>query len=352
MFASILKTEQHISTMKKLFYCSLITFLLSSCGANKVAIENSQNVIFEYDQTRPINYGDTIDVSFYNENLAGERTDVSRSIQLKIYGEGLYYDRKSQILYIERRPTKKDVDIIEFQSVLKDKEDSVTFNQTLKLNFSGPLNVDLSGESGNEGLSRMSRLRPALLTRGKTGRDGRDGLDGQNAKPARVHIWKEGEYYYARAEILNTDSVWYYQTTNRDSLLINVSGGDGGDGGDGGNGSRGKKGKISDDYERVPGSGGDGGDGGNGGNGGNGANVEVIVHPNAEDILPTLVVLNNGGKAGKPGEGGDPGEGGKAAAGQEDGKDGEAGEKGEVGNAGEAGPEPIIRTASFDFINL
>lgn len=335
--------------MKKLIYLVLTIFVLSSCATNKVAIENSQNVVFEYDRTRPINYGDSLLVSFYNENLAGERTDVSKSLQLKIYGEGLYYDHRRQILYLEGRPTEKDVDEIQFQSVLKDKEDSVTFNQILKLDFSGSLNLDLSGESGNDGRDRMSRLRPLLLSKGKSGRDGHDGLEGQNAKPARVHIWKEGLYYYARTEILNSDSVWFYQTSNKDSLIINVSGGDGGDGGDGGNGSRGKKGEVSDDYEREPGSGGDGGDGGDGGNGGDGASIEVIVHPNAEEILSTLAIINSGGKAGKPGKGGEPGDGGKADSGQNKGKDGDSGEKGEPGEAGKDGPEPIIKTVNFDF---
>ncbi|MEX1190915.1 MAG: hypothetical protein WEA99_03010 [Brumimicrobium sp.] len=337
--------------MKKIYSYLLPLFFLASCGAGKVAIENTQQVIFEYDESRPLNYGDTLAVSFYNVSLEGERTDVSRSIQLKIYGEGLYYDRKEQLLFIEKRPEVKDIEALNFQSVLRGKEDSVTFNQTLKLNFTGPLNLDLSGESGNKGYNRMSRLRPAILSRGKTGKDGHDGLDGEDAKPAKVHLWKSGEMYYARAELLGTDSVWIYQTTNKDSILINNSGGDGGDGGNGGDGSRGKKGKIGDDYEREPGIGGDGGNGGNGGDGGNGAAIEVIVHPNAQEVMTALSVINSGGKGGDAGEGGDAGKAGKPAVGQEDSVDGEEGSQGKNGNSGKAGSIPNVRVEKFEFKN-
>lgn len=328
-----------------MFYYGLIMMFLSSCGGNKLVIENSHSVIFEYDQSRPINYGDTLSVTFYNVNGAGERTDISTLPHLRIYGEGLNYVHKDQLLYIKQRPKAKDVDEISFLSVLKRKDDSVYYSQKIKLDFSGQLTVDLRGSLGGKGSSKLPRLRSVLDSDGKTGKDAEDGTDGGNAQASRVHIWKEADMYYVRTEIVGEGTAWYYQTTNKDNVFINNSGGDGGNGGNGGDGSRGSKGSS----KMGPGNGGDGGNGGNAGNGGNGADIEVVVHPTAKEILPTLIVLNKGGKAGDPGDLGKPGKGGKAGPGQKDGEDGKQGLKGAAGISGLDGSTPVIRMEDFDF---
>src|SRR5690554_7961011 len=90
-------------------------------------------------------------------------------------------------------------------------------------------------------------------------------------------MWKNEYMYYLRLKQTTSDTVYYYQTTNKDNMVIQATGGNGGRGGDGGNGSRGKKGKKTEDSSLQPGVGGDGEDGGNGGNGGKGGSLEVIV---------------------------------------------------------------------------
>ncbi|PKR80740.1 hypothetical protein CW751_08185 [Brumimicrobium salinarum] len=335
--------------MKKILYYGLLTVLLSACGSNRIAIENSQNVIFEYDKNRPINYGDTLSVAFYNVNTAGERIDISKNLQMKVQGDGLDYDWKEQMLYINKRPEQKDIDEIPFLIVIKEKGDSITYSQKVKLNFSGQLTIDLAGKSGKKGFDKLPRLRPVLLTEGKTGKDGDNGEHGEDAQAARLHIWKEDDMCYVRTEIIGEKTAYYYQTINKDNIVIDASGGDGGDGGNGGDGSRGSKGKIVEDKKYSPGDGGDGGNGGDAGNGGNGAAVEVIVHPNAQEILSRLVILNKGGEVGEAGDFGEPGKGGKPAAGQKDGKDGKQGHKGAEGKPGKDGPTPVIKTGSFDF---
>lgn len=335
--------------MKKIVTYGLLTVFLYACGNSKISIENSQNIVFEYDQNQPLNYGDTLSVAFYNVNLGGEKIDISGSHQLTVYGESINYNQREKLLSIDKRPTQRDVDELLFYTVIKEKGDSVVYPQKIKLDFSGELKVNLKGESGDVGRGRLPRLRPVLLSEGKTGKDADDGVDGEDGLKARVHIWKEDEMYYLRAEDTISGEVWYYQTTNKENILIDVSGGDGGNGGNGGSGSRGAKGKVTGDKSFSPGKGGDGSNGGDGGNGGNGGTVEVIVHENAQDVMASLTIINKGGLAGKGGEAGKPGKGGKGAPGQKDGEDGKPGEEGKDGMAGNDGEPPIIYIEDFDF---
>ena len=338
--------------MKLKFTYLFLGLITVSCGTNKIQLENIQNIAVEYDKTKAINYGDSVRVDFYSVQLSGERTNISNSFQLEIIGDGLRYERKNNYLYIEKKPFKKDIDRLPFSTTLSKKDDVVTFQHELNLNFSGPLHINVSGEDGDKGRDRMSRLRPALLSDGKDGRDGDNGLHGKDGPSLKVHIWKNEDMYYVRLKQTTSDTVYYYQTTNKDNMVIQATGGNGGRGGDGGNGSRGKKGKKTEDSSLQPGVGGDGGDGGNGGNGGKGGSLEVIVHPSAVDVLPTLKILNHGGAAGIAGKAGEPGKAGKPASGQKAVADGKKGKDGKAGLFGENGPQPVIKTEDFNFNNL
>lgn len=335
--------------MKNILFYGLLMAFLTACGGNKIAIENSQNVIVEYKHNRPIKYSDTIPVAFYNVNASGERMDISNSLQLKVYGEGVTYIPSQQSLCLDIRPQQKDVNEVSFLTVLKEKEDSVSYPQKLKLSYSEQITVSLKGKSGKKGANKLPRLRPVLLSEGKAGKDGENGENGEDGQLGRVYIWYEGDMCYVRTEVIKDGSFWYYQTTNKYSIVIDASGGDGGDGGNGGDGSRGAKGSVSGDKKIAPGNGGNGGNGGNAGNGGNGVQVEVIVHPNARDIVPNLTINNKGGKPGEVGEYGEPGKGGPPASGQTAGKAGIIGQRGANGFPGMDGPTPVIIVEDFNF---
>mgnify|MGYP007057079561 CR=1 FL=1 len=332
-----------INRIQRIALIVVFLILVSACGNNKIAIENSENIEVEL-QKESFTYGDTVPVKIYNVNAAGKRTDVSRSHQIDVKGEELTYNFKYQELYIARGPKEFDQKSLDYRVILTEDNDSLVYNKELVLDFSAPLTIDLSGADGADGNDKGSRLRPVLLSDGKNGKDAADGEDGKNASSAKINIWREKDMFFIRAEMLDSNAVYFYQTTNPTDLLFDISGGDGGDGGDGGNGSRGKKGKD----DREPGDGGDGGSGGDGGDGANGGNVIVLIHPNASSIEPRLNIINEGGAPGKAGAAGDPGKGGEPAPGQSPGADGKPGQAGEKGQAGISGPAPYVEVKTFE----
>ncbi|MGM0478461.1 MAG: collagen-like triple helix repeat-containing protein [Bacteroidota bacterium] len=320
-----------------------IFYVFTACGNNKIALENSENIEVELKQDS-FTYGDTVSMSIFNVSPGGKKTDVSRSHQVELKGEGLCYNNMLQELYILKRPGKFGQKSLDYRVILREDEDSLVYEKQLELDFSAPLTIDLSGADGAHGNDKGSRLRPVLLSNGKNGKDAEDGENGKDASSVKINIWREQEMFYIRAEVLDSNAVFFYQTTNPADLLIDVSGGNGGDGGDGGNGSRGKKGKD----DREPGYGGAGGNGGDGGDGAKGGNVIVLIHPNASSIEPRLNIVNAGGAGGKAGAAGEPGDGGKPAPGQSPGADGEPGQAGETGQPGQSGPNPYIEVKAFE----
>src|SRR5690554_7379103 len=142
--------------MKLKFTYLFLGLITVSCGTNKIQLENIQNIAVEYDKTKAINYGDSVRVDFYTVQLSGERTNISNSFQLEIIGDGLRYERKNNYLYIEKKPFKKDIDRLPFSTTLSKKDDVVTFQHELNLNFSGPLHRSEERRVGKECRSRWS----------------------------------------------------------------------------------------------------------------------------------------------------------------------------------------------------
>lgn len=317
--------------------------LLTACGNNKIALENSKDIEIEL-QKDAFTYGDTVPIKIYNVNPAGKKTDITTSNQIDIKGAFLTFDPLYHNLHLARGPKEFDQKSLDYRVILREGKDSLVYHKKLELDFSAPLTIDLSGMDGESGNDKGSRLRPAILDDGKDGKNAEDGEDGKDASSAMIRIWRKKDLFYIRAEILDSNEVYFYQTSNPANLLIDVSGGNGGDGGDGGNGSRGKKGKE----DREPGDGGDGGNGGDGGDGAKGGNVIVVIHPTASSIEPQLNIINEGGAKGKGGAAGEPGEAGPPASGQPDGVDGEPGKAGEDGKPGTAGPDPHIMIKEFE----
>lgn len=137
--------------MKKIIYYGLVTVLLSACGSSRISIMDSKEITFEMTKIQPLNYGDSFPVVVYNVNQGGEKSDISENLQLKVYGDGINYIHSERMLYIDKRPTERDISILSFQAVLKEKGDSIVYPQKLKLDFSGPLSIDLSGDLGKKG---------------------------------------------------------------------------------------------------------------------------------------------------------------------------------------------------------
>lgn len=332
--------------MKTIFFL-LIALFLMGCGSNKLELSAIKTLDFQYNQQRPIHFGDTISLMVFAVKKSGEKINVSNNPNFSLTGDGFYFDKKESKLIIETRPRNKNTSHLDLNAVLKSGKNEKKVTHKLNFNFQGPLFVDFRGESGDQARNRLNRFGRMVLTEGREGRNGDNGEDGANANPITAYVWQNEKLntVYVKVEMNHKDSTWTYQSSNCDKITIDVSGGDGGSGGNGGDGGRGRRGSKSED--RLPGNGGDGGDGGNGGNGGNGASVMVFIHPNASIFKQKLIVRNEGGRAGKAGLAGQGGKAGRPASGQEEAQDGQPGKDGLIGKKGLDGPEPVIQIKEF-----
>jgi hypothetical protein len=321
--------------------------LLSACGTNQLQLAKISEIEMVYNQGQSLNYGDSVMVKFYAVKLGGERVDITNSNFLRVRGNGIDYNTERGVVYIDRRPLQPNQDIIDFKVVLYEKQDSLVKDKTIKLNFNGPLYINMTGSPGDLGRGRISRIGTGVLTDGANGRDGKDGEPGKDARPLTARVWKDGEFYFIRVNAVQAGTSFIYQTRTLEGLVIDVSGGEGGHGGNGGNGARGKNGDLAKD--RRPGDGGNGGNGGKGANGGNGAALEVMFHTNTQETLHLVKLVNEGGKGGRGGVGGDGGRAGKPDKGQDPAKDGVRGLDGNSGNPGVRGPDVKVTIEEFDF---
>lgn len=174
-------------------------------------------------------------------------------------------------------------------------------------------------------------------THGKKGRTGRPGdsfigpcRNGGNGTPGGRGLdgtWGVNLFLYLD------------QVTMKESLKIDLHGGDGGEGGMGGEGGSGTSGTV----HCNGGSGGVGGDGGNGGNGGEGGTLTVHCPPGLNDLLNKNLNLKiQGGRFGKGGRGGYPGAAGSGPS-KRNGKLGVPGREGTDGQLGKYGKFTIIQ---------
>jgi hypothetical protein len=167
------------------------------------------------------------------------------------------------------------------------------------------------GRAGRPGNSPVGPCKSA--TNGTAGGRGLDGTSGVNL-------------------FLYIDKV-----TMKNSLTIDLHGGDGGTGGKGGEGGSGTSGTV-----HCPGgNGGVGGNAGNGANGGNGGSLTIhCPEVLKEQLNKNLKIKNYGGQFGKGGRGGYPG---SAGLGPTRGRPGMPGEEGIDGQLGKNGAVTIVQ---------
>jgi hypothetical protein len=326
-------------------FCSLI--ILAACGSNQLHLAKITDIELVYNQNQPLNYGDSVQVKIYAVKLGGERVDITNNNFLRVRGQGVDYNSERGVVYIDRRPIEPHQDIIDFKVVVYEKQDSLVKDKVIKLNFNGPLHINMRGEPGDLGRGRIGRIGTGVLSDGANGRDGKDGEPGKDARPVVAKVWRDGEFYFVRVTAVQSGTSFIYQTRTLEGLVIDASGGEGGHGGHGGNGARGKNGDLA--KNRKPGDGGNGGNGGKGSNGGHGAALEVTFHTNTQENLHLVKLLNEGGKGGRGGNGGEGGRAGKPDKGQDPAKDGVRGLDGASGNSGARGPEVKVGIEEFEF---
>lgn len=331
----------------KLFSSVMLFVILffSSCGISKITPSNVQKVDVIYSSVG-LNYGDSTNFQLLASKKSGEKIDVTNHRQLEISGDRIDFNKESGKLFIHPKPTQPNINVLEFNIKITDKEEVYEQSGKIRLSFEHGVYADARGKKGKGATAESRRLTRVMLRDGRTGRHGEDGLDGEDAAHVTAHIWLDNGMYFIRMHRPSTSETFWYQTTNGNNIVVDASGGAGGNGGDGGDGGRGRKGNKKKDL--APGAGGDGGNGGNGGNGGDGANLTVFLHPSANDIANSLTLISDGGNAGIAGAAGKGGESGKPDSGQEKAASGEAGIPGENGAAGKPG-KVNMTIQEFDF---
>lgn len=182
----------------------------------------------------------------------------------------------------------------------------VNWDEFTTLNFSGtPGNEGINGQDGRDGVPSYG------VADGGDGSDGWDGEKGKNGQDVSLLVL----YYSIEGMDIKgvTDKTMLFiadmtnkqeYLLNRNSIIIDASGGTGGKGGEGGDAGAGAE-YSEYDTENTISRGKDGtpGNGGNGGDGGNGGNIHLLYVDDA--ILDYITVIIDGGKGGKAGEDGE-----------------------------------------------
>lgn len=226
------------------------------------------------------------------------------------------------------------------------KRSSLKDSFEFKLNYEGIVTWNFSGETGESGDSKGSRVLPIRIggTALASGKDGEAGLDGSSGLSVNLYVYKVSDSDFYRNFGYDLYAVkctgmnggvdkFTFVAQKYGKLILKLNGGDGGAGGNGGPGPDG----FDADNNKTAGNGKDGGIGGTGGAGGNGGNVKIFLDSSASDFVNYLEVQNHGGKGGLGGRGGAAGQGGKPG-----GYNGRAGANGRNGNNGMSGNKPEI----------
>ena len=326
----------------------LSTLVLAACGNSKLKVAEVQSLELEYSPDTDLNFS----LSFKGKVKAithdGKEFDVTTNRKFEL--QSVHITQSGSDFSIVKRPITFNENNADYTLLLTDKEESFKSIGSLQMNFRGGLNFQMSGTQGTDGVNQKDRGTPLLLRDGNNGDDGTPGSPGGNAGSLRVHIWKEGQYYYFIVHDLDSlISDAFYKSEATAPISFILTGGKGGRGGNGGDGGTGKDGvKKDDDKIKRPGDGGNGGNGGNGGHGGNGGNIHFIIHSNAASIsnqLKYTLTGGMGGEGGNPGKAGLPGDPVDGQAGGNKGTRGVAGQVGSWGNEGSAN----IEFTDFDY---
>lgn len=288
----------------------LLIFILGACGtSSKIDLTNIVNVKLEYSALANINNGSQLPVRIMAVMSDGSEKDISNNKIVTVTSNRAVYDEDAKILNISMDSPNFSSPEIVVNMLLTQKEEELSYTETIQLNYNGDLLLDFSGKDGANGEDGGDKGSRLVFRDGKDGEHGENGVNGGNGEDIIVNLWKEDNFYYCRVLFRNTGVKQYYKTDLSGKVKVDVSGGNGGNAGNGGDGGNGKDGNTAKD--KTPGEAGDGGNGGHGGTGGNAGSAQVIIHTNASELEANTSIWNdigNGGTAGNAGVKGEPGD--------------------------------------------
>lgn len=318
--------------------------LLASCQSDKLLLDNVESLSMETDHNEILNVGNNFSYTIFAELKTGEKRKVKNDALIHFPDEKLADAGQHKARINKPLPDFNSTDF-GFEIGLKIGSYEVSSPDTLSLNFRGSIAAHWNGKNGANGT--QPRASAATLF-GRDGLDGRPGGNGRNGEEGRHftgYLWENNEELRMLLVCDSTGTRYCYRSIQRDSVIVDLSGGDAGNGSVGGTGGNGKDAKTG----KAQGNGGDGGVGGNGGHGGDGGSLLLFIHPNAAYMDHSINLINSGGKGGKPGMGGEPGKAGKAMSGSGSASDGVDGATGEAGKDGSDGPPLTISKVAFDY---
>lgn len=337
-------------------------------SAGSLLAQKQINYRVEIDSSYSIHYGSTIPVKVFQLKKKKKRLIPFHELESKFHLEAIgaswirnctdmnhhlchnnfdtiFFDEHSACLKIDGHPADSSFERI---SIVISK-DEFSYHGSVNFNYKGPLYIDFSGAKGVDG-ENGNESSIQVFRHGTYGNDGDSGWNGFPGKNITVRIFKDHlaadgkKHTGIYVDVSGTGRRYFYKTPYPENgILIYACGGYGGNGGNGTNGGEGRDGTA----EKEPGAGGKGGDGGNGGDGGIGGEVELLVHPNAESVIPYIQVKNDGGQPGLGGIGGTGGMPGKPFGNQNEAPKGVDGKNGSNGNQGNKGAEPKITVIPF-----
>lgn len=321
----------------------LLLGILASCHSEKLLVNNVSSMSMETDRNTVLNTGNSFEYTIHATLKSGENK--------KIKNDDLIYFPNHQLKDIGKHKAIIQQPLYDFKTDqypitigLQMEGYTTSCTDTLVLNFKGPIKALWPGRHGTDGTQPRASAATLFGRDGLEGKDGEAGRNGQDAPNFTGYLW-EAENEIRMVLICDSTGTRYcYRTIERDSIIVDLRGGDAGNGSIGGTGGDGKQGKPG----KPPGNGGDGGVGGDGGKGGNGGSLLLFIHPNATYMDHSIAVLNSGGKGGTAGMGGAPGNAGNALKGQREGSSGIQGKPGKDGADGKDGPAITISKVAFD----
>jgi hypothetical protein len=321
----------------------LFLMLITSCQSEKILYDNVVSLTIEIDERAPSNTGTEFDYTLFAELKSGESKKVKNDAIIS-FPEKTVSDKGNHSVQINTPLSDFTYNEIPIQITLEIGEYRVVSNDSVQLNFRAPIAAIWETSKGEDAVQPRESSSTLFGRDGLTGKPGNVGKDGENGRHFTGYLWEETSELRMLLICDSTNEQFCYRSLRRDTITIDLSGGDAGNGSMGGKGGNGKNAKTG----KLPGNGGDGGIGGNGGNGGDGGSLIMFVHPDVAFLKYNIHLTNSGGTGGASGIGGAPGKAGEEINDQVKATDGVLGKSGSTGKNGKQGPTLTVSIVKFD----
>lgn len=322
----------------------LIPLVFAACQSERLLVDNVKSVRIEPDRNATINVGNTFHYTLFAEMVSGETRKVKNDALVQ-FPDGKLEDKGQHLAAINPPLPNFETTFLPVEIGLKIGDYEFSNVDTLSLNFKGSISARWRGNDGKNGSQPRASSSTLFGRDGLDGRPGENGSNGEDGKHFTGYLWEMNKELRLVLICDSTGTKYCYKTIQRDSILIDLRGGNAGDGSMGGDGGNGKDEKPT----KTAGNGGNGGIGGSGGKGGDGGSLLLFIHPSAAYMDHSISVLNSGGKGGAAGIGGTSGNAGKSLNGSKKATSGKTGVNGEPGMDGDDGPPITISKVAFDY---